>query len=221
MAHLNRKTEDAASAAGAAARSIALRLEEGLRGGTAALGDLADRALHSRRRASARQRIAAMAPMRSALFVCHGNVCRSPFAAAVFARSMRNRWDVQLTIRSAGFVGPRRPPPIAALEAALRRQIDLSAHRSTVIMTRTVNSADLVVVMAADQAEGLRQRFGTIRGTLVVLGDFDPGNIRRRTIIDPWGHDDAVFDESYDRIERCITELARSLVDARKPSDRR
>jgi hypothetical protein len=45
----------------------------------------------------------------------------------------------------------------------------------------------------------------------VVLGDLDPLPIRQRTIQDPWGASDAVFEDSYSRIERCVRELARTL----------
>jgi protein-tyrosine phosphatase len=177
--------------------------------------------LHARRRAAAELRLRQTPRIRSVLFVCHGNLCRSPFAAAVFARSMRNRRDKDLHVGSAGFALPRQPAPSAAVAAASRRFIDLSAHRSVIVTARALKTADLVVVMAPEQTEGLRRRFGPIRGTVLVLGDLDPARTPRRTIVDPWGRDDAVFEASYSRIERCIQELVRILGDGSPESSRR
>lgn len=144
--------------------------------------------------------------IRSVLFICHGNVCRSPFAAAVFERAVRaSGLDIQ--VDSAGFIGPDRQSPAGALAAAARLDVDLTAHRSKLIRPALLDTADLMVVMAAEQAIALRRQFGDVRGLVVVLGDLDPDSIRRRTILDPWGGDDAAFNASYSRVERCVRQL--------------
>jgi protein-tyrosine-phosphatase len=177
---------------------------ERLRAIAADLVHLPERLRHAARRDAIRQRIASSAPYRSALFMCHGNICRSPFAEAVFARAMG---DSAMAVRSAGFIGPGRNPPGAAIAAGGRRGIDVSTHQSAVVTPAMVAEADLIVVMAADQEAALRQRFSGMRATVVVLGDLDPLPITRRTIRDPWGQDESVFDESFERIERCLGEL--------------
>ena len=212
MTRLNEKMEDVESAVVATPRSIALWLARLLRAGLVVLSRLADRALHRARRASARRRVAGTSPITSVLFVCHGNICRSPFAAAVFAHSMRARGYGRVRVASAGFVGPRRRSPAAARTAALERNFNLSAHRSTLITSAALGAADLVVVMDADHRAMLRRRFGEIRGALLVLGDLDPNTISRRTIADPWGCDDAVYAASYDRIVRCVQSLTSILT---------
>ena len=169
-----------------------------------------ERVLHGRRHRSVRRRVLALPPIRSVLFICHGNVCRSPFAAAVFERAVR-ACGVDIEVDSAGIIGPDRQSPAGALAAAARLDIDLTAHRSKLIGPSLLETADLLVVMAAEQGIALRRQSGGVRGSVVVLGDLDPDSIRRRTILDPWGGDDAAFDASYSRIERCIGQLV-SLV---------
>lgn len=182
-----------------------------LRSLAGAMRHLPEPVLHVVRRSAARRQLVESAPIGSALFICHGNVCRSPFAAALFSRAIPLA-DPRVIIRSAGFIGPGRQPPASALAAAWRRNLDLTAHRSTLVTGPDVGATDLVVVMSVEQAVALRRQLGRLSGTMIVLGDLDPRPIRRRTIRDPWGGDDAIFDESYDRIERCVTELVRLLT---------
>lgn len=176
----------------------------------AAVRDWSDRALHTFRRARARRRVRRSRPVRSVLMVCHGNICRSPFAAAVLAAAARAE-SLDLTVTSAGFVGPRRRPPEAALRASQRRHVDLSQHTSALIDRTRALAAHIVCVMEARQALMLRTRFGR-HATVIVLGDLDPLPVRRRAIADPWGCGDDIFDASYDRIERCIRELVHVIA---------
>lgn len=172
-----------------------------------AVRQLPDRVLHARRRETARRALHGAGRIRTILVICHGNVCRSPFAAALLRR-LATELDVPVVVRSAGFIGPDRQPPAAALAAASRRKLDLDPHRSTLVTRAALDTADLVIVMAPEQELALRRKFGDLRGTALVLGDLDPKAIVRRAIHDPWGGNDAAFEYSYSRIERCVEELA-------------
>src|SRR2546427_7830369 len=80
----------------------------------------------------------------SLLVVCHGNICRSPFAAALLRRaSARNG----VRVDSAGFLGPGRPPPPEAVAAAARHGVDLSAHRSQFGTADRVRLSNLLVAL--------------------------------------------------------------------------
>ena len=168
--------------------------------------------LHARRRRAAQIRLASIRP-RSILFVCHGNICRSPFAAAAFVRSCPTRIANYMKVASAGFIGPDRPPPSKALAAASRYGVDISSHRSALVTLEAVQASDLVVVMSEEQGRDIRARV-TPSTLVLVLGDLDPLPASRRTILDPWGASDAAFDASYDRIERCVRELAQIVSSA-------
>lgn len=169
--------------------------------------------LHARRRRAAQVELERLKP-RSILFVCHGNICRSPFAASAFLRSCAAEIASAINVRSAGFIGPNRTSPSPALIAASRFGVDLSAHRSTLITSENLGAANLVVVMSQLQARAIRARVAPSTFVLV-LGDLDPRPVNDRTILDPWGQPDAAFDESYDRIDRCVRELAR-IISARR-----
>lgn len=82
----------------------------------------------------------------------------------------------------------------------------MSRHQSRLLTTRAIAAARMVVVMSADQARVVR-RVGRTQIPILVLGDLDPESVEERTIADPIGGPDQLFDESFARIERCIAEL--------------
>lgn len=144
------------------------------------------------------------------LFICHGNICRSPYAEEALRRTELLR-ERDMLVRSAGFVGPGRPTPAEGLAVATRRGLDLTAHESRLMEVGELRSTDLLVVMDTRQRREVAARADRPRREVLVLGDLDPRPIRRRAIRDPWSQDEDVFDAVYERIDRCVAELAREL----------
>lgn len=154
-------------------------------------------------------------PIDRLLFVCLGNVCRSPYAEKRMLDLLaRSDTTTRPAVESAGFIKPGRGSPERAVEVAAERQLDLSSHTSRILAQCTADDRTLVVVMEPGQVAGVREEFGA--DTLVVaLGDLDPGSPFRRLIPDPWGHPPEVFRSSFDRIDRCLSELLAHLRRAR------
>lgn len=166
------------------------------------------RLLHPSRHDRAVALVRAHSGARTLLVVCHGNICRSPFAAAVLAYKVRPRG---MRVLSAGLIGPGRPAPPVARAAALARGIDLSAHRSQLVTPALLAQVDLVIVMDARQRAVLRHDYGVRSRDILVLGDLDPSLIPGRGIADPYDRPLAEFEEVYTRIERCLTMLVNTF----------
>jgi len=164
------------------------------------------RALHPWRRARALRLLAASPPARSVLFLCLGNICRSPYAEASFPRMAAGT-----RVDSAGFIGPGRASPEQAQEAARQRGLDLSPHVSKVVTEEIARRHDLIVVMEPRQRGMLRRKVGPT-APVITLGDLDPEQPTLRAIPDPWGKDPEVFQTSFARIDRCLEELAKFVV---------
>jgi protein-tyrosine phosphatase len=84
------------------------------------------------------------------LFVCMGNICRSPTAHGVFARYLRERApELDVEVDSAGthdyHVGS--PPDPRAIAAAARRGVDLTAQRARLVRVADFQRHDLIVAM--------------------------------------------------------------------------
>jgi protein-tyrosine phosphatase len=178
-----------------------------------------DRLLHSWRRRRALHRVRSAGVPGRALFLCHGNINRSPYAAAAFGRAAEER-GFRIETASAGFIGPGRPCPAVTVEMARRRGLDLGAHESRLVHAADLEGADLVIVMDPRQRRRARRQAPRARGRVIVLGDLDPRPIHRRAVPDPYGAPDDVFEEVYARVDRCIDALVSALLDGPDPSAR-
>jgi low molecular weight protein-tyrosine phosphatase len=168
-----------------------------------------DRMLHQMRRYAAQAVISRPHRLSPVLVVCHGNICRSPFAAAIMGRWLE---AAGIAVQSAGFVGPGRRSPPEAILAANRRGVNLSAHRSSTLTLPMVRTAGLVVTMDALQAREIRRRFAKPASQLIVLSDFDPVEAVPRAIHDPFGQPAETYDRVFARIERCSAALTERLA---------
>jgi protein-tyrosine phosphatase len=155
------------------------------------------------------------------LFICHGNICRSPYAAAALRRASTRNGIELIQVDSAGFIGPGRRSPSNAREVARERGIDLDTHVSKVVSPGVVAASDLIVVMDVRQCRAIKQRFEPPQGSVLLLGDLDPEPIQRRTILDPINQSEAFFESVYTRVDRCVAALAEALAtDTKAPKDR-
>jgi protein-tyrosine phosphatase len=164
-----------------------------------------DRVLHPYRRARARRRLKAIEPT-SILFVCLGNICRSPYAERVLLREGHG----SVRASSAGIMGPGRPPPEEALGVARGRGIEHGEHISRMLTRDLLEAADMVFVFDRHNARSLPVH-GKWADRIIWLGDFDPEWAGTRAILDPWGKPIEEFERTFERIERCVRELVRTL----------
>lgn len=177
-----------------------------------------DRRLHARRHRRVCESVLTRLPAREILFVCLGNICRSPYAE----RCLRRRLEAadlgaRVDVRSVGFISPGRPSPAHALEAARERGIDLSDHRSTVLTNGVLQSADLVFVMTSDQRRDLSWHYG--RHDTLHLGDMEPPPVFRRDLPDPVEGPVEEFRAVYARIDRALDTLAGLIGGPSRPVD--
>lgn len=166
-----------------------------------------DHGLHPFRRRAAQTRLERLAPIQRIMVLCYGNICRSPYAAAVLDRALRDR-GIQGQVLQGGFFGAGRPANERALSVAQERGTDLSSHSSRVVSREEAHAVDLVVVMERWQALRVIQDFGVHSDRVLLLGDLDSDPVQNRAILDPYGHDRTVFSTTYDRIDRCTIVLA-------------
>ncbi len=86
--------------------------------------------------------------MRSILFVCLGNICRSPTAEAVFRqRSIDAGLDLHIDSAGTGGWHKGEPPDERAMEAGIRRGYSFAGQESRKIVNNDFTVFDLVVVM--------------------------------------------------------------------------
>jgi protein-tyrosine phosphatase len=139
--------------------------------------------------------------VRRVLFVCLGNICRSPTAEGVFRHLLRQEApELQVEVDSAGTADYHlgEPPDLRSLRAAMRRGIDLGGLRA-----RQVTSADFArfdLILAMDRAnllelEAMRPKNSRARVRLFL--EYAP-ELGRLEVPDPYYRDASGFEEVLD-----------------------
>jgi protein-tyrosine-phosphatase/predicted ATP-grasp superfamily ATP-dependent carboligase len=169
--------------------------------------DLALAAARRRRRARvALQALRRAAGKRSIIFVCQGNICRSPFAAALLRTRLSGG---TLAIASAGVLPrPGRPTPRYGVEAAARHGVDLSAHRSVWLSHELVDAASLLIAFDEITRQAVYDRYPEPKAAVMLLGDL--AGIGE--IPDPIDGGATEFIRIYDQIAAAVDELAKLIA---------
>ena len=149
--------------------------------------------------------------MRDVLFVCTGNLCRSPLAAALFRKAAREL-GAEIGVASAGIWAPDgAPPPWEIVQLAKEEGLDISRHVARSVSRDAFVQADLVIVMERGHREALRSLYGEEEGEIRLLSDFTGGKSRGGDIADPFELSIAHYRASLDQIREAISGLLRYL----------
>ena len=152
------------------------------------------------------------ATARTILFVCSGNRCRSPLAAAIATRLLAKREGIDdldllaggYRVESAGTNCLRGTPATPEAESvAAARGLDLSAHRSQPLTHAILEHADEVYVMTR------RHRDSIVEFAPDAVDRIRPLDRRARDIPDPYGHGP----EAYRKIAEVIHAALQSRMD--------
>jgi len=138
------------------------------------------------------------------LFVCMGNICRSPTAQGVFTKVVRGHGlQEQIMVDSAGthayHVG--KPPDYRAQDAAARREVDLADLRARQVTHDDFAAFDYILAMDRDNLDMLvAVSPPEMRGKIRLFLDFAPG-VRDAEVPDPYYGGPKGFDRVLDLVE--------------------
>jgi len=150
---------------------------------------------------------------RSVLFVCLGNICRSPLAEAALQREAE-RLGLSIEIDSAGtgdwHVGC--PPDPRAQAVAARSGVDIAQLRARQVTVEDFRRFGRIVALDAHNLEDLRA-MAPAEGTaeLSMLLDLVPGR-EGEAVADPYHGGDAQFDETWRDVCQGTRALAEHLA---------
>lgn len=147
------------------------------------------------------------------LFVCLGNICRSPTAEAVFrSRVSAAGWRDRISIDSAGTSGWHvgDAPDRRAREAARRRGYDMDSLRGRELLSEDFYRFDLMLAMDRDNLQVMRRLAGPGEGATLdlFLGRYGIGS---GEVPDPYGGGVDDFERVLDLVERASDALIEEL----------
>lgn len=153
----------------------------------------------------------------SILFICKGNICRSPFAEHMAMKLSKENGLGVFTSRSAGLeaLGSEKSP-LEALAAGRTFGIDLSSHISRGLDFQGVSESDLIVAMEASHIKSLMKLYPDFRSKFFLLPLFEKDNLNRMGYLsyntpDPYGKDVEVFRGCYERLTLALNEMLRTI----------
>ncbi|MES9855495.1 MAG: low molecular weight protein-tyrosine-phosphatase [Sedimenticola sp.] len=152
------------------------------------------------------------------LFVCMGNICRSPTAHGVFQGMVEREGLIeQIEVDSAGthayHVG--NPPDNRAQQTALDRGFDLSGQRARQATSEDFLRFDYILAMDRDNYANLAaiSPGGEMRAELKLFMDFASRFFKKREVPDPYYGGDQGFEKVFDMVEEASLGL---LAEIRK-----
>jgi protein-tyrosine-phosphatase/predicted ATP-grasp superfamily ATP-dependent carboligase len=158
------------------------------------------------RRAGSARAVRALGRARSVLFVCKGNICRSPFAEHL----ARLKLSAGREFASAGYYPvARRPPPLEAAQAARSFGVCLDEHRSIVLTADMAEAADVVFVFDDENRRNVVRLCPSARRKVHFLGLLSSGG--PAVIRDPFGATTADMRSCYRQIAEAIDSVAGKL----------
>lgn len=141
--------------------------------------------------------------MHRAIFVCSGNICRSPMAEHLFARALRSR-GLKGAVISMGTLGLQgRGAAAEAVEAMAELGVDISGHGSQGVSLGLLHHATEIFVMERAHRDYVLRADPALSARVVMLGAHDPEG-GPEEIADPVGGPIEAFRACRDRLERCI-----------------
>lgn len=135
---------------------------------------------------------------RKILFVCFGNLCRSPMAAGFFNAAVRGN-SIAAESAGVGAMGGASPSLLAVLEMK-RRGIDIKPHRARNITSIDPTSFETVIALDREVAALFLTAFPDYR------------DLRIWEIPDPYGGSAGQYRQAADRILANVEELLRGMV---------
>src|SRR5438128_5316965 len=149
--------------------------------------------------------------MKTILFVCTGNVCRSPMAEGILRLALQGRGDYRVISAGLGAMEGQPPSPYA-VQAVRELGIDISAQRSRMLTPELVQQADFIFGMTHSHIDTVMLLYPHAAEKTFMLREFDETlDLFEKDISDPIGGSYDVYLSCRDQIEQGIVSLLRFL----------
>jgi len=158
-------------------------------------------------------------PLSNILFLCIGNICRSPFAHGLFDKLTADQGLMRFKARSAGLLAlPGNAATSLAQHVAAEYSVDLAGHEANAVSRELVGWSDLILVMEKSQEDMLLTDFPEANGRVRLMRHFARFGSRERGIADPYGLNYEAYRFCYLDIEDAVTGLIEFLAASKTKS---
>jgi glycine hydroxymethyltransferase len=150
--------------------------------------------------------------MKTFLFVCTGNICRSPMAEGLFRHAMQGRAEFR-TISAGLGAANGQPPSAFSVQAMKELGVDISRQRSQMLTAELVKQADYILGMTHSHVDTVMLLYPAAAEKTFLLREFDDTlDPFEKDISDPIGGSYEVYVNCRDQIEQGIASLLRFIT---------
>ncbi|HEX9046609.1 MAG TPA: ribose 5-phosphate isomerase B [Verrucomicrobiae bacterium] len=149
--------------------------------------------------------------MKTILFLCTGNVCRSPMAEGLFRHAVRNRGDFRVLSAGLGAMDGQ-PPTHFSVQAMREIGIDITHQRSHALTAEMVRQADYIFGMTHSHVDTVALLYPQYAEKVFLLREFDETlEPFEKDIPDPIGSPYDIYVECRNQIELGIATILKFM----------
>lgn len=133
--------------------------------------------------------------MKKIMFVCTGNVCRSPMAEGYLLKKFRdlNKEDEYLVSSCGIYANKGENATHNAVEVMKKYGVDIEHHKATRIEDSNIEEFDLVITLTEYHKKIILENYPSLNGKIYTLKEFVDKDLEYIDIDDPWGLDINIY----------------------------
>jgi protein-tyrosine phosphatase len=148
------------------------------------------------------------------VFICTGNICRSPMAEAILRQRCQEQGHSDLVVSSMGIHGLTDSPAFdLAQEVCEENGVDMSSHSARAVLGEELQEADLILCMETVHSKFLQTFFPWHRSKIFLLGAWPKEKARKSAIKDPMGGSIEDFRRTFNIIQDHIDRILPLLLE--------
>lgn len=158
--------------------------------------------------------------MKTVLFLCTGNTCRSPMAQVMLQQMLADQGigEDEVKVTSAGLYasnGETASPQ--AVQVMGKRGISLASHRSRRLTPKMINEAALILGMTDEHKQAVMMLDAAASDKVFSLGEYvsKPGENTWRQVPDPFGQSVDVYQQTAKALEIMLAQVVKKLKEER------
>ncbi|MBR5227077.1 MAG: low molecular weight protein arginine phosphatase [Clostridia bacterium] len=147
------------------------------------------------------------------IFICTGNICRSPMAMAYLRKKVEdNKLKSKIEVLSAGINAVDGDEATEyAKQVMYNMGIDLTYHRATNVKDIDIKNADYIIAMTLEHKDKIVQFFPQVKDRVYLLKEFSQ-NKDYLNVDDPWGLNLHVYEHCAREIVECVDKFYEEII---------
>jgi low molecular weight protein-tyrosine-phosphatase len=148
------------------------------------------------------------------MFVCTGNVCRSPMAHYYMQKKVKDLGlENEFLISSCGtYAVTGEHATDNAIVSMKEYDVNLENHRATNIEDTDIDNYDYVITLTTRHKDNVLYHYPKLKGKVFTLKEFVLDDVKYMDIDDPWGLNIIVYKDTAKEIVEYVDKLIEKLV---------